>query len=72
MKEKIKELENYLSDLDNLVDCGFLDIDKPIKDYVFHYKETPSLKDFILEGREIIRNRLMLLKDAEFIKRDHS
>ncbi len=49
-----KEIENYLSDLDNLIDTEHFEKDD-ISDYVFHHKEL-NKKDFVIKGREIIRS----------------
>lgn len=62
---KIKELEQYLDTIDNLSDTGWFS-DDTISDYTFYHKEW-SLRDFILQGREYIRQYLMEekgMKDA--------
>lgn len=51
---KNKEIENYLSDLDNLIDCGHFEEDE-IKDFTFYHKEM-NKKDFVIKGREVIRS----------------
>lgn len=54
---KIKELEKYLDDMDNLIDTGFFSYDT-ISDFTFYHKEW-SLRDFVTKGREYIRQYLM-------------
>ena len=54
MKIKNKEVENYLSDLDNLIDTGHFKKDD-ITDYTFNHKEL-NLKDFVIKGRQVIRS----------------
>ncbi len=54
MEIKNKEVENYLSDLDNLIDTGHFKEDD-ITDYTFNHKEL-NLKDFVIKGREVIRS----------------
>lgn len=50
---KNKEIEQYLNDLDNLLEVGFFD-NIEIKDYTFYHKEL-NLKDFIRKGRELLK-----------------
>ena len=51
-----KEIKNYLSDLDNLLETEhFESID--ITDYVKHHKVF-NLREFVSKGRELIRQRL--------------
>ena len=57
----IEQIENYLSDLDNLVDTGhFSEIS--VERYTHHHKEM-HLKQFIGKGREIIRQATMKEKE---------
>ncbi len=56
----IKELEQYLSDFDNLKDTDHFPEIK-IQDYVHYHKEM-SLEEFLMKGREIIRQTLMYKK----------
>jgi hypothetical protein len=56
----IKELENYLSDFDNLQETGHFESEK-LKDNVFYHKEM-DMKEFLAKGREIIRQSLMFKK----------
>jgi antitoxin component YwqK of YwqJK toxin-antitoxin module len=62
---KIKELENYLDDMDNLIDTGWFK-DESIK-YWAYYHNDMSLREFVSKGREYIRQYLMEekgMKDA--------
>ena len=54
--ENAKEIEHYLSDLDNLLETGHFP-KSIVKDYVFYHKDL-NLKEFIQKGREIIRQSL--------------
>ena len=59
-EEKIKELEKYLNDLDNLIDTGHF-TDESVKDFTFYHKDL-SVKEFIKKGREFIRQYLLISK----------
>lgn len=52
-----EELRQYLDDLDNLIETSWFKNDS-IKDYA-HYHKDYTIKQFILKGRELIRQRLM-------------
>ena len=52
-----EELKQYLDDLDNLVETGWFKNDS-IKDFSYHHKDY-NLKQFILKGRELIRQSLI-------------
>ena len=52
-----KEIEQYLNDLDNLIDTGHFPKES-VKDYTFHHKDL-TLKEFVMKGREFIRKSLM-------------
>lgn len=56
-EDKVKEIDNYLSDLDNLIDTGHFPNDS-VRDYTFWHKEM-GLKQFIIKGRELIRQLIM-------------
>lgn len=58
---KIKEIEDYLNDFDNLYEIGAFPKES-IKEYTFHHKEM-NLKDFMCKGREYIREYLMSKKN---------
>jgi len=58
--ENIKELEQYLNDLDNLLDTGHFPKES-VKDYTFYHKDL-TLKEFVQKGRELIRESLMTKK----------
>jgi hypothetical protein len=60
MEQKIKDLENYLNDLDNLIDTGWFPKDS-VKEYVFFHKDL-TLREFVSKGREYIRQYLMAKK----------
>ena len=60
MKTVQTEMEQYLSDLDNLLDVGAIP-KTDIGEYTFHSKNT-TLKDFIRNGREFIRRYLMVFR----------
>jgi hypothetical protein len=60
MDNKIKEIENYLDDLDNIIDTGHFPKES-ISDYSFYHKDF-TLHDFIQKGREYIRQYLMISK----------
>lgn len=45
----MKEIENYLDDLDNLIDTGHFSNDL-VTDHTHHHKEM-SLRNFIVKGR---------------------
>lgn len=54
------EIKKYLDDLDNLIDTGwFNNPNTKIDEFTFYHKYCKNLKEFILKGREIIRQRLM-------------
>lgn len=57
MEQKIKDLENYLNDLDNLIETGWFPKDS-VEECVFYHKDL-TLRDFISKGREYIRQYLM-------------
>jgi hypothetical protein len=57
MEHKIKELENYLNDLDNLIDTGWFP-EESVKDCTFYHKDL-TLRDFVSKGREYIRQYLI-------------
>jgi len=59
--EKLKELERYLSDLDNLIETNHFHPNQSVKDYTFHHKNM-TLKEFVEKGRELIRQLLMIEK----------
>lgn len=56
----LKEIEQYLNDLDNLKETGHFKKDS-VRDYTFYHKEF-TLYDFIAKGREYIRQLLMIHK----------
>jgi hypothetical protein len=56
MEQQIKDLENYLNDLDNLIDTGWFPQDS-VKDCTFFHKDL-TLRDFVQKGREYIRQYL--------------
>jgi len=56
----IKEIEEWLSDFDNLQETGYFPKVK-IKEAVFYHKEM-GLNEFLSKGREIIRQTLMFKK----------
>ena len=58
--ENIKEIEQYLSDLDNLIETGHFKKES-VKDYTFFHKDL-TLKEFIQKGRELIRESLVSKK----------
>ena len=60
MEQKIKDLENYLNDLDNLIDTGWFPKDS-VKESTFYHKDL-TLSDFVSKGREYIRQYLMIEK----------
>lgn len=60
MEDKIKDLENYLNDLDNLIDTGWFPKDS-VKECTFYHKDL-TLRDFVSKGREYIRQYLMTEK----------
>lgn len=60
MEQKIKDLENYLNDLDNLIDTGWFPKDS-VKECTFYHKDL-TLRDFVSKGREYIRQYLMVEK----------
>ena len=60
MEDKIKDLENYLNDLDNLIDTGWFPKDS-VKECTFYHKDL-TLRDFVSKGREYIRQYLMVEK----------
>ena len=60
MEDKIKNLENYLNDLDNLIDTGWFPKDS-VKECTFYHKDL-TLRDFVSKGREYIRQYLMAEK----------
>ena len=50
-----KQIEDYLSDFDNLIGCSQIGSnDAIVTDYVYHHKGMTT-KDFLLKGREFIR-----------------
>jgi len=51
-----EEIEQYLNDLDNLIETGHFP-KKSLKDYTFYHKDL-TLKEFIQKGREFIRKQL--------------
>ena len=55
--EKVNEIDQYLNDLDNLIDIGHFSNDS-VRDYTFHHKEM-GVKQFISKGREFIRQLIM-------------
>ena len=55
--EKVNEIDQYLNDLDNLMDTGHFSNDS-VRDYTFHHKEM-GLKQFVSKGRELIRQLIM-------------
>ena len=57
MEQKIKDLENYLNDLDNLIDTGWFSKDS-VKECTFYHKDL-TLRDFISKGREYIQQYLI-------------
>ena len=57
LQEKKKDLENYLSDLDNLIDTGWFPKDS-VKECTYYHKGF-TLRDFIGKGREYIRQYLV-------------
>lgn len=61
MEQKIKNLENYLNDLDNLIDTNWFPNDN-VTEFTFHH-EGFTLRDFVSKGREYIRQYLMSEKD---------
>jgi len=63
MSDKIKELENYLDDLTNLIDTGWF-LPDPVKDCVFHHKGM-TLTEFVSQGREYIRQYLIKTKHPD-------
>lgn len=57
-----KQIEDYLSDFDNLIDCAQIGSEETIvTDYVYNHKGMTS-RDFLLKGREFIRILLMTNK----------
>jgi len=60
MEKKIKDLENYLNDLDNLIDTGWFPKDS-VKECTFYHKDL-TLRDFVQKGREYIGQYLMAEK----------
>ena len=62
MEDKIKDLENYLNDLDNLIDTGWFPKDS-VKECVFYHKDL-TLRDFVSKGREYIRQYVIIEKRA--------
>jgi hypothetical protein len=60
MENKIKDLENYLNDLDNLIDTGWFPKDS-VKEFTFYHKDL-TLREFVSQGREYIRQYLMIEK----------
>lgn len=52
-----EELKKYLDDLDNLVETGWFKNDS-IKDHTYYHKDY-NVKQFILKGRELIRQSLV-------------
>lgn len=65
MDKKNKDLENYLTDLDNLIDTGWFSNDS-ITDYSFNHKGL-TLKEFILKGREHIRRYSESIESLDMI-----
>lgn len=61
MEKIIKDLENYLDDLDNLIDTGWFP-KVSIKECTFYHRDL-TLRDFVSKGREYIRQYLMLHKN---------
>ena len=59
-EEKIKDLEKYLDDLDNLIDTGHF-TDESVKDFTFRHPDF-TVKTFVKKGREFIRQYLMISK----------
>ena len=51
---KNKEVLNYLSDLDNLIETGHFS-KQSVRDYTFHHK-TFDVVNMVCKGREIIRS----------------
>lgn len=70
----IKEIENYLSDLENLKDCGFFR-NTEIGDFTFYHKKM-NLDDFIGKGRGLIALLWQTLAredaPAEFFIKNHN
>lgn len=60
MDEKIKELEDYLNDLDNLIDTGWF-AEEPVDECVFYHKGM-TLRDFVQKGRAYIGEYLLSKK----------
>lgn len=60
MEQKIKDLENYLNDLDNLIDTGWFSKDS-VKEFTFYHKDL-TLHDFVSKGREYVRQYLTAKK----------
>lgn len=61
--KRIKEIERYLDDLDNLIETdNFKDVN--MEYYTFDHKDM-TIKDFILKGREYIRVYYMLCKVSD-------
>ena len=58
--ENIKEIEQYLNDLDNLIETEHFP-EESVKDYTFYHKDL-TLKEFIQKGRELITESLMFKK----------
>ena len=63
----VKEIENYLDDLDNLMDTGWFDeenTEESFKDYTFYHRDI-TFYEFISKGREIIRQHYVNLKNKQ-------
>ena len=56
-ENKIKNIDEYLDDLDNLIDTGWFP-KRSIEKYTFRHQNM-NLDDFIKKGREYIRQYLM-------------
>ena len=57
---KREEIEQYLNDLDNLLDTGHFSKES-VKGYTFYHKDL-TLKEFVQKGRELIRESIMAKK----------
>lgn len=53
MSENIKEVKQYLDDLDNLIETGHFP-KKSVRGFTFYHKDL-TLKEFVQKGRELIR-----------------
>jgi hypothetical protein len=52
-----QEVEEYLIDLDNLIDTGHFRKES-VRDFTYYHKDM-TLRDFVSKGREIIRQSLI-------------